>query len=348
MKDHLSRIASYSGTPWEIGFAVGRRLGPRLEKNISHYIHSRQAATDMDRLQRESLPWLRSLPRRFQDEFEGMAEGANLSLKRVAEWNYIEECELNQCSGLICVLDKQAWVARNNDTYVPELWGYVTIREVDGRIPTICFSMEGDVFTPTGINKERLWLHYNYLPVDDKPVQGKLHLSGYAFLVEALECCRTVKDVERLLGEIDRDGGMLLFVVDGKSDEFALFECTCAHHYRRDPLDGWIVGTNHYCLIQDPDLAKDDLASSTTSRFRRMEDLIQTLMTSQAAVHLPDDLIHILADGGIERRDPELFTVYANVACPGSKAIWYTFGGYPAASRGNWQRLEWPWSNENG
>jgi hypothetical protein len=36
---------------------------------------------------------------------------------------------------------------------VPELWGYVTIREVEGRIPTISFSMEGDVFTPTGINK---------------------------------------------------------------------------------------------------------------------------------------------------------------------------------------------------
>ena len=151
-----------------------------------------------------------------------------------------------------------------------------------------------------------------------------------------------------MLGEVDRDGGMLLFVVDGKNNESALFECTCAQHYRRDPVDGWIVGTNHYCLIPDPDLPKEGPASSTIRRFKRMEDLVQTLKRSEKPVRLPDDLIHILADGGIERRDPELFTASANVACPGSKAIWYTFGGYPAASQGNWQRLEWPWSNGNG
>jgi hypothetical protein len=55
------------------------------------------------------------------------------------------------------------------------------------------------------------------------------------------------------------------------------------------------------------------------------------------------DMIRIMADDAIERRDPEFATVYANVACPASGEIWYTFGGYPAASAGNWQRLAWPW-----
>jgi len=59
---------------------------------------------------------------------------------------------------------------------------------------------------------------------------------------------------------------------------------------------------------------------------------------------LPSDLIRILADDEIERRNEELVTAYANVACPASGEIWYTFGGYPAASAGNWQRLEWPWA----
>ena len=348
MENHFNRIARYSGTPRQIGLAAGRRLGPRLEQNIRHYINSPRPSIDLDRLQREALPWLRSLPARFQDEFAGMAEGANLPLQLLAEWSYVEECELNQCSGLICLLDQHAWVARNNDAYVPDLWGYVTIREVDGRIPTICFNMEGDVFTPTGINKEKLWLHYNYLPVPDKPTPGKPHLPGYIFLVEALERCRTIQDVENLLGEIDRDGGMLLFVVDGKDDQFALFECTCTQAYRRDPLDGWIVGTNHYCLIPDPDPPEDDPASTTLSRFRRMEDLFLTLKSSHKPVRLPDDLIHILADAGIERRDPDIDTAYATVACPASGAIWYTFGGYPAASQGNWQPLAWPWGDEQG
>jgi hypothetical protein len=346
--DHLSRIAHYRGSPQQIGFAIGRRLGGRLENNIRHYINRRRPAIDMDRLQRGALPWLQGLPSRFQDEFAGMAAGANLPVQLLAEWAYLEECELSQCSGLICLIEQHAWVARNNDTYVPEMWGYVTIREVDERIPTICFSLEGDVFTPTGINQEKLWLHYNYLPVPDQPRLGKPHLPGYAFLVEALECCRTLDDVERLLGEMDRDGGMLLFVVDGKNDEFALFECTCSQHYRRNPRDGWVVGTNHYCLIQDPDLLNEDPPSNTLSRYRRMENLLRSRIASPAAWRLPGDLIHMLADGEIERRrEAELCTAYANVACPASGAIWYTFGGYPAASQGNWQILEWPWKEEH-
>ena len=53
--------------------------------------------------------------------------------------------------------------------------------------------------------------------------------------------------------------------------------------------------------------------------------------------------IRILADEKIERREGEVVTVYANVACPSGGEIWHTFGGHPAASKGNWQRLEWPW-----
>jgi hypothetical protein len=56
-------------------------------------------------------------------------------------------------------------------------------------------------------------------------------------------------------------------------------------------------------------------------------------------------LIQILADDQIERRDSRLVTVSANVACPHTGKIWYTFGGYPAASQGNWHGLEWPWAD---
>jgi hypothetical protein len=273
-----------------------------------------------------------------------MAEGANLPLQRLAEWSYIEECETVRCSGAVGLFDRRAWVARNNDTYVPELWGYVTIREVHGRIPTITFSMEGDVFTPTGINKDKLWLHYNYLPVWDEPRSGRPHLPGYVFLAEALEVCHTLGDVEALLNETDRDGGMMLFAVDGKTNDFAIFECLCAKHFQRDPLEGWTVGTNHYCACEDQTLGEDEGSVSTLKRFRRIHRLVQDLYTATRSPSLPSDLIRILADDGIERRNGELVTAYANVACPASGEIWYTFGGYPAASTGNWQRLEWPWA----
>lgn len=349
MGSHADRIRHYKGTPREIGFAAGLALGARLEQTVDHYLARRASAVDMARLHEGALAWLRSLPKRFQEEFEGMAEGARLPLQKLVEWCYIEECEGHRCSGAVGLFDGRAWVARNNDTFVPELWGYATIREVDGRIPTIGFGMEGDVFAPTGINKEKLWLHYNWLPVWDKPEPGRPHFPGYVFLTEALEVCRTLDDVESWLRENHRDGGMMLFAVDGKTNEFAIFECLCAKHFRRDPSEGWIVGTNHYNACEDRTLCGDEGSVSTLSRFRRVSDLLGDLRAAPRAARLPTDLIRILADDEIERRGRELrqgealVTAYANVACPSSGEIWYTFGGYPAASAGDWQRLEWPW-----
>jgi len=349
MNSYLDRIHHLKGNPREIGFATGQALAGTLERTISHYIASVESSKDMEKLQTGALPWLRTLPKRFQDEFEGMAEGANIPLQRLVEWAYIEECDAKQCSGAICLFENRAWVARNNDFYVPELWGYVTIREVDGRIPTINFSMEGEIFTPTGINKEKLWLHYNFLPVWDKPAPNKPHVPPYVFLTEALELCRTIRDVEEFLNETDRDGGMLLFAVDGKNDEFALFDCLCSKHYRRELINGWIVGTNHYCACEDPTLSDADKEPlGTVSRFERMENLIRTISASQTPPNLPADLIRILADDQIERRDKQVITVYSNVACPSAGEIWYTFGGYPAASKGNWRRLNWPWTERGG
>jgi hypothetical protein len=171
MNNYASRISHFKGNPREIGFAAGRMRAAALAQAISHYIASLENSKDVEKLHTGALPWLRSLPKRFQDEFEGMAEGAGIPLQRLAEWAYIEECDPKQCSGAICLHENQAWVARNNDFYVPELWGDVTIREVDGRIPSINFNMKGCVFTPTGVNKDKLWLHYNFLPVWDEPAQ---------------------------------------------------------------------------------------------------------------------------------------------------------------------------------
>ena len=159
MNHYLDRIHHFKANPYEIGFAAGRTLGARLEQTINHYLASLEHASDMTKLRQGALPWLRRLPKRFQDELEGMAAGANLPLQRLAEWFYVEECESNGCSGAIALFDQRAWVARNNDSYGPEAWGYATIREVEGRMPTITFRMECGVSVPSGINQERLWPH---------------------------------------------------------------------------------------------------------------------------------------------------------------------------------------------
>ncbi len=140
---------------------------------------------------------------------------------------------------------------------------------------------------------------------------------------------------------MDRDGGMLLFAVDGKRNAFAVFECGCADHVRRDNAGRASVGTNH-ALGAGGREASDERLASSQRRFRRLRALTDKLCRREGSVSVPHDLIRMLADPGVEVRGEDYGTVYANVACPSERAIWYTFGGYPAASAGAWRR--WPWA----
>ena len=288
MAGSSGRIRRYSGTPREVGLAAGRALGPRLATSIARYLRERPqgpGALDVDALHRGALPWLRTLPARFQEELEGLAEGASLPLQRVAEWNYVECCVDDGCSGFVGRLDGRAWVARNNDTFVPGAWGYATIRDVTGRIPALGFGLEGDVFTATGVNRERLWLHHQFLPTPDLPRPGRPHMPGWVLLTDMLETCSTIGDVEARLDEVDRDEGMILFAVDGKRDEFAILECTCSGHARRAESGAWLVGTNH--VNGAAPSAGDE---SSRSRHARLEAMAAELYGRELPARLPGDL----------------------------------------------------------
>ena len=341
MAGSSGRIRRYAGTPREIGLAAGRALGKRLATSIARYLRERPrrpGALDVAELHRGALPWLRSLPARFQEELEGLAEGAGLPLQRVAEWEYVENCVDDGCSGFVGRLDGRAWVARNNDTFVPALEGYATIRDITGRIPTLCLGLEGGVFTATGVNRERLWLHHQALQASDAPRPGRPHLNGWILLTDMLETCSTIDEAEARLYEVDRDEGMILFAVDGKRDEFAILECTCSGHARRAESGAWLVGTNH-----GHGAAPEAGDESSRSRQARMEVMAAELCERELPASLPGDLVAMLADDGVERRRQDFATAYAAVACPGSGELWFTLGGYPAASRGAWQRVPWPW-----
>lgn len=341
MADAAGRIRRYAGTPREIGLAAGRALGPRLGTLIDRYLQERPqhpGALDVDALHQGALPWLRTLPARFQEEFEGLAEGAGLPLQRVAEWNYVECCVEDGCSGFVGRLDGRAWIARNNDMFVPDLWGYATIREVTGRIPTLGFGLEGDVFTATGVNRDRLWLHNQALETSDAPRPDRPHLTGWALITDMLETCSTIDDVEARLGEVDRDEAMILFAVDGKRDEFAVLECSCTGHARRDASGPWLAAANH-AHGSPPSEGEEN----SRSREARLEAMATDLYGRGRPASLPGDLIAMLADDGVERRGERLATVYSAVACPGTGELWFTLGGYPSASRGAWERIPWPW-----
>jgi len=343
MNEITGRICHLKGTPREAGLSLGLAIGVRLDVNISRYIDAclRSSSVDMILLEKGSLPWFENLPVRYREEIEGISEGSGIALQRLAEWYYVSELTDIGCTGVIVSTGNQVWVARNNDMRAPELWGYACIREITGRIPTITFGMEGDIFTGTGINKERLWLHYNYLPVIDEPSGVKPHYSAWVWLTEALETCCNLSEVEILLTNVDRNGGMKLFGVDGKTNEYAVYDCSCSEYLLRNESGNWIAGTNHY-YVNDFRSGGDDEYSRSVARLNRVNGLMQDIGTTDLS-NIYMELGKVLADDTVEARGDKYFTVYSNIVCSALGNIWYTFGGYPAASNGNWQLLPWPW-----
>jgi len=337
------RLRHLKGTPREAGLSLGLAMGERLDVNIHRYIDAclRSSSADIRQLEKGALPWFENLPVRYREEMEGISESSGIPLQRLAEWYYVSELTDIGCTGVIVSTGNQVWVARNNDMWAPELWSYACICEITGRIPTITFGMEGDIFTGTGINKERLWLHYNYLPVIDEPSGGRPHYPAWVWLTEALETCRNLSEVEILLTDVDRNAGMKLFGVDGKTNEYAVYDCSCSGHLLCNKSANWTAGTNHY-YVNDFRSGDDDEYSRSVARLNRVNDLMRDIDTANPS-NIYRELRKVLADYMVEARGDEYYTVYSNIACPVGGEILYTFGGYPAASSGNWQKLPWPW-----
>lgn len=327
---------------YEIGFTTGRSLGERLGTNVERYLVER-TGSDLEARSfgSEALAWAVDLPSRFANEIRGIAEGSRIHPERIAEWAYVEAyLQKPGCSSFLRRQEGCIWLGHNNDTYVPDLWGYATIKEIDGRIPTMTFGLEGDVWSTAGINQARLWLHVDHLPVADAPDTTKVCLPTYGFLVEAVETCENLDDVGNLLGKIDRNDGMLLMAVDGKTNEGAVFECTCSSAIRCDLDSDWLVRTNHALETGDAWSEPQARRFSTWARADRVSTLLNDA-SGRALSHA--DLVGFLADDDVERRDREFATAHSIVACPGSAEIWYTFGGRPSASRGSWSSVPWPW-----
>lgn len=330
--------------PYNVGLAIGKQLGPQLGNNIDLYIESRLKSVptlNFDKFRDEALPYLNQLPLRFKDEYLGLADASGLSLLRLAEWAYLEVFLNQGCSSFFYQMDGHVWVAHNNDTFVPHMWGYVTIRHISGRIPTMSFGLEGDVWTTAGVNQAQLWLQIDYLPVSDHPLPSKPCLPSYGFIVEALETCSSITEVQCLLNQIDRLDGMILFVLDGKTDQGIIFECSCSSFTPFKFETSWCVRTNHSILDSNVDGGSSGRPLTSHVRFNRLENLLKIQETKFNIS--PKDLINLLADDQVERRGDLFATAYSTLACPFNKEIWFTFGGYPSASHGHWARVPWPW-----
>ncbi|SIR17794.1 C45 family autoproteolytic acyltransferase/hydolase [Halanaerobium kushneri] len=334
-------INRFSGTAEEIGILIGKSIGgKKFLNNISKMIEAvnNSYGINYKKLKNESMFWFENLPEDYQKELEGISRGANFPIEKIAQWYFSSMCTDNGCTSFITKTKDSCWIGRNNDYLLPESWGHINIIEVDNKIPVMLFGLEGDIFSGTGFNKEKLWIHYNHLPVWDIPLEYRKKLSPFVFIRKALESCKSVDEVERLLQNTVRDGGMNLFVVDGKNNQSSVFECSSQLYKKRRIESSYIAGANHYSEIKVPAGCNFDFKDS----IKRQEKVENLLLKNKKGLSL-QKMIDILSNSEVEQNNNLSGTVYSNIVCPADNLIYFAYDGFPAASKGNWQKIEWEW-----
>lgn len=253
----------------------------------------------------------------------------------IAQWIFFDKFLDGGCTSFI-IVDKNGnlWVGRNNDYIAPKMWSHVNIISKRDMIPVMLFGMGGDLFSGTGYNKEKIWLHYNWLPVWDIPKKDAY--PPYVFLRMALESCKNIKDLENMLRYIPRDGGMNLFFIDGKDNTCAVYECMCNDFIKREITGKYIAGANHYNITSVVPVDYNYDFSGSYKRQKSMENILENIDFSVK------DLISVLSNPNIEQNNGLHGTVYSNIACPATDELYYACDGFPAAS-GKWELVNWCW-----
>ncbi len=335
------------GEPEAMGFFHGRAIRPMLDRALDPYLDEMARLTSVPReaLAPKADAWLRSLPLHVQREIAGMAEGAQRTVDEIARFLYADIASASPlCSGILTDTPEGPWAARNCDWWRACLMRGTSVvaHETPGLIPILAVGIAGDIDVDTGANAERLWIHVHTLFTRDKPRPNHASLSWLFWTREALETCATLDDLERFLSAVDRDRGMILFAADGKTGEYAVYEATCASWERIDPDSGpTITGTNH-CQAKHPDDPQRRSRSRAGSSTARLTALRARLATMQR-LDPPRDLVEALADPLVEMRTPvNLATIYSAACNPRTGELRFASGDCPAASKGRWRRIPWP------
>ena len=343
-------------------------------------------------VRRQASLWLAALPVWAQEQIDGLAIGSGAQVGQVAEFLYADIAtslggansievpggadaragltltdhgadgpaasfaDGAMCTGVIAPVEGRPWVARNCDWLLATLrrGTAAVVHEVPGRIPVLSLGILGDIDVDTGVNAERLWLHLHTLPSLDRPRPGRARFSWLFWAREALETCATIDEVEAFIERTDRDRGVLVLVVEGKTGKSALFECGRSSYERVEPggephgIAGTIIATNH---PQRRHPSAEVLAGrgparsgSTIQRYERARSVLAEGGPGSA----PHDLMELLSDPEIEMHSPRhLRTIYSVVCGPGQREIYFAPGcfhtGRAAPSVGRWTRIAWPW-----
>jgi len=333
------KVQYFEGDSYQIGYSIGCSVKDSLGYNILKIIEIAEKvyAVDLSQIKTDASSWLEKLPEQYQTEASGLSDGSGCTIGLIMQWIFFDKFLNGGCTSFIISNNENVWVGRNNDYIAPKMWSHVNIISKRNMIPVMLFGMGGDLFSGTGCNKEKLWLHYNWLPVWDAPKQDAY--PPYVFLRLALESCRSLDELESMLKHIPRDGGMNLFAVDGKDNSYAIYECICSSYIKRKINHNYGVGANHFNVTSVPPEFSHNFSNSY-KRQKAAENILSSIDNTSVTVTMKD-LISVLSNPNVEQDNGLYGTVYANIACPSTDEIYFACDGFPAASKSQWGLVDW-------
>jgi isopenicillin-N N-acyltransferase like protein len=265
-------VLHLKGSPREMGFQHGALLKEHVQKNMHNLLEVKGDTTLVElgpikvkpKAAIEAIIEIQKpfIPKRYFEEMEGLAAGADVSIRDARITNFIPE--LFHCSGfaLMNSATKNGKLLHGRVLDYAVDWGLqehavIIVAEPDGRIPFVNVAYAGFVGSVTGMNAE-------HVSIGEMGGRGLGHWQGVPMSLLVREVLETGSDLEKAIAvfrESPRTCEYFYVVADAKTNEAVGMEASWDEFTLVKP------GTRHPLL---PTPVKDCVLLSAGDRYKEL------------------------------------------------------------------------------
>jgi len=350
------RIVHLSGTPYEMGFQHGKLLENEIKVLLNYFfvIKGKVFGRTPEEVARGAGIMKGHIPDRYMEEMKGIADGAGVDFKKVVYTNVFLDVvsaawvnALPQCSNFAMfpeiTKDSNVIHGRNLDWSKDENLSKantVFIYTPKDGVPHISMSWPSMAGTLTGMNSEQITMG------EMTSVSSEATLDAMPIMIQLrmlLEKSKNLDDAFNILADNPRTTGYNVLVTDGKAGSGFIAEMTADNIMRIDPVDGFLVHTNHFVLPKMIEGQKKYIylymkgkKDDSFYRYERLTQLIQGHageVTAQDAIEfLGDKMDPVVGEvtGDMSNTVCRENTLQSTVMLPQSGEMYISMSGPPA------------------
>lgn len=340
-------IIHVSGTPYQMGFTHGKMAAKLIRDNmglVRQIIEGAGMPWDVyDKYLLRNLSYLKKNHPDFVEEFQGIADGAGLTLYDIALTSislYFQAKTLpRECSTFIArgpaTLDHKTYIVKNRDMGCG-VFKHVVLHRDFGHFQTTEVHAAGTITYPgSGMNSyglatSQVGMWSPNVTFEVPPLTEDCALDSDMIYNEAmiLRECRNVEDVIRFVDKADYLHGLDLFAIDGT--RAVVFEIMIDQKRMFQDENGILVRTNNFVHPDYADIVPDK--ETSPGIYTRYERGMSFLQERHGGIRF-QDMLQLAGDhenggGCICRHGGEAkgFTSYSSICVLEDRQLWTSFG----------------------